>query len=81
MARVLIWLLIAGLVWWMWRSRTGPRRAAPAPPKPAAPTQALSMVSCLHCGVHVPSQEAVSDAQGQVYCCTAHRQLGPGPQT
>jgi uncharacterized protein len=79
MGRMLIWLLLVGLVWWTWRTRNRP----PAQPKRSAappPTAALRMVRCAHCGVHLPAQDSVEDAQGQVYCSSAHRALGAGPQ-
>ena len=40
--------------------------------KRAAPAGTAAMVTCAHCGVHLPSTEAVRGAQ-QVYCSTAHR--------
>jgi uncharacterized protein len=30
------------------------------------------MVTCAHCGVHLPHDEAVTGTRGQ-YCSTAHR--------
>ena len=35
------------------------------------------MVSCVHCGVHVPQADALADAAGRFYCTEAHRLAGP----
>ncbi len=55
------------------------KRASGAGPKPptaprAAPPQA--MVECAHCGLHLPAADAVLEGR-HVYCCDAHRLLGP----
>ena len=41
---------------------------------PAAPQQ---MLSCAHCGVHLPESESVANPQGQPFCSEAHRLAGP----
>ena len=33
------------------------------------------MVSCVHCGVHLPQSEALEEA-GNFFCSDAHRRLG-----
>jgi uncharacterized protein len=79
MARLLIWLLLAGVVWWMWTAR---RRVRPPPPpaRPAKPpAQLTTMQRCTHCGVHLPAPEALQDRDGRPYCSAAHRDLGPPP--
>ena len=35
-----------------------------------------SMVSCAHCGVHLPASEACGDG-ALSYCCERHRDAGP----
>jgi uncharacterized protein len=35
-------------------------------------TLAEDMVSCAHCGVHLPKGESIQ-ADGQNFCCAAHR--------
>ncbi len=70
-----MWLVLAGLVWWLWRTRApapAPRRGQPA--RGGALTQ---MRRCAHCGVHVPADEAVVDTADRPYCSLAHRDLGP----
>lgn len=77
MARLLIWLVVAGLVWWLWRTRERPP-ATQSPPPQSSP-EAVSMVRCHHCGVHLPAGDALRDGANQPYCCGDHRQLGPPP--
>jgi uncharacterized protein len=35
------------------------------------------MVSCMHCGVHLPVSEALQDGAGRHFCSEAHRLAGP----
>ena len=79
--RLLMWLVLALLAWWLLRPR---RKARPAPPPPgpataapAAPASVETMVDCARCGVHLPASEALRDAQSRTYCCSAHRDAGP----
>lgn len=76
-----LWLLSARLRAGAKRSRdaegstTGDRPAAGAG-RPSA--EAVSkMVTCSHCGVHLPADEAVY-ADERAYCGAAHLQAGPG---
>jgi uncharacterized protein len=72
MAKLIFVLLIVGVVAlgvWMMR-RTAIGRSADAPRLDA-------MVACAHCGLHVPTAEAV-ERDGRSYCSAAHRDLGPG---
>ena len=80
MARLILLLAAVALVWWWLRSRRSPVRTDSAAPKPPANSHAAhEMVSCAHCGVHLPQSDAVSDAAGAFYCSDEHRRLGPGP--
>jgi uncharacterized protein len=36
-----------------------------------------TMLSCIHCGLHLPQADAVFDGQGRVFCGAAHRLAGP----
>lgn len=81
MIRLLIWLLLAGVVWWMWRTRSRlppPARPTPrnTPAEPSSP-RLTTMARCAHCGLHLPAPDAVQDAQGRAYCTPAHRDQGP----
>ena len=78
-ARLLLWVVLGFVAWWLLR----PRRAAPPPaPRADAPGRAAAgaapeaMVDCACCGLHFPASEAVRDG-ARVYCCSAHRDAGP----
>lgn len=66
-----LFLLVVVLVviWAIKRSRVG----HPTEPKKNTPPLAPSnMVTCAHCGIHLPQEEAVTGEKG-VYCSTEHR--------
>lgn len=66
--KYLLLVVFVGVIWWVWKKR----HAAPQETtKREAPPE--SMVSCAHCGVHLPASEALLEA-GRSYCCAAHRQ-------
>lgn len=78
MKYVLVFVVLA-LAFWMWRKNRSPG-AAPHDervsggtqmPRSNAPPQL--MVTCAHCGLHLPQAEAVT-GQRAVYCSLAHRQ-------
>ncbi len=79
MKYLLLLLLVAILVWMISAKSRGRLRRdaqAKATPKPQpAPPQA--MLSCAHCGLHMPAADALADG-ARVYCSDAHRRLGPG---
>ena len=57
----------------------GARRDAPPPaarkrPPGGAP---VAMLSCTHCGVHLPADDAVRDGADRAFCSDAHRIAGP----
>jgi len=68
-------LLVAVLVLF-WLLRGGARRAQP--PRPSAradaesPAAPQAMLTCAHCGVHMPRDEALP-GRGGVFCGDAHR--------
>lgn len=66
--KYLFWIAVILLVWWAWRRARGQSTGA----SPTAQTPPQSMVSCAHCGLHLPRNEAVAGANGQ-YCSPAHR--------
>lgn len=74
--RLLLFLVLGFLAWWILR----PRKAAPPPGAARAPGSAgatpEAMVDCAHCGLHFPASEAVRDG-ARVFCCSAHRDAGP----
>ncbi len=62
---------IVAVIWIVARLRKG--RDQP----PARAARVGSMVRCAHCGLHLPSDEAVSNRAGQHFCSSEHRDLGP----
>jgi uncharacterized protein len=72
---LLVWLLLGSS---RRRARDAQRDAAKAPRPPAEPaaTPIEGMVTCAHCGVHLPSSLALQ-ARGLTYCSAAHRDAGP----
>ena len=66
--KYLFWAIVIAFVWWAWRRS---RSAVDTQHPPTAPTT-QDMVTCAHCGVHLPYDEAVTGTRGQ-YCSTAHR--------
>ncbi|WP_236651117.1 PP0621 family protein [Aquabacterium fontiphilum] len=86
---LLVWLWYSPAVRRLWRPRPPEQPAqhpsaqssdAKGPNAPGTPTGAPAhglMVRCGHCGIHLPQNEALMGADGQRYCCEAHRQAGP----
>lgn len=72
--KYLIWLLVALVVVWHWRSKA----AKSEPPKGTrhtpTPPEALDMLACTHCGLHSPASDMVSGINGR-YCSAQHRDL------
>ena len=74
-AVVIIWLLYSPML-----RRARQLKRDRRPPTPASPTpkpQVEEMVSCGHCGIHLPASEAWRDAADRPYCSPAHREAGP----
>ena len=69
-------IVVIALMLWFGKGRGGgpssggTRRRTPGP---------QAMVSCAHCGLHLPRPDAVEGEGGRHYCSTEHRRLGPGP--
>ena len=77
MKLLLLVLIALALVWLFGSSRRSSRRRAeppPAPPPPAAtaPPEREAIVACAHCGLMLPSGEALP-GRGGVFCGDAHR--------
>jgi uncharacterized protein len=71
-------LVVVGVVLVVgWLLLKGRRGAAPKPrPGRAGGDGAQPMVSCSHCGLHLPRAEAVGAADGGFFCSDEHRRLG-----
>jgi uncharacterized protein len=81
--KFLLVLLVVGVGLWMLSARLrgpgagGPGGDAARPKKPAA-AKPVEMVSCAHCGLHLPATDALA-LGSDLYCSDAHRRLGPAP--
>lgn len=76
--KFLLLLAVIGIAIWMFKARhrvPGPKKPPPSARPGAA--DAMPMLACAHCGVHLPKTDAVFDPAGRVYCSTAHLQAGP----
>jgi len=58
----------------IWRNNR--RKDATPPPKPRL-HQPEDMVTCAHCGLHLPASDAITSPDRTHYCSTEHRHLGP----
>lgn len=70
--KYLLLLIVLALVFFL----LGVKRARPPVPPPARPPSppvAQNMVSCAHCGLHLPRDESLP-GRGGVFCSVAHRQ-------
>jgi uncharacterized protein len=68
---VIIGIAVALLLWLLFgRSSRGGQ------PRPRGNSSAEEMVTCAHCGVHLPRSESLA-ARGLHYCSVAHRDLPP----
>lgn len=68
MMKYLLLLIFFAIVWWAWKKRSIP---PPTDVPPAPPVEC--MVTCAHCGVHLPESDALADGE-QYFCNKAHRQ-------
>lgn len=68
--KYLIWLLVILVAIWVYKRSRNPKDVTPNPgPAASGPS---NMVSCVHCGLHLPQDEAVLGEKG-IYCSTEHR--------
>jgi uncharacterized protein len=73
MLKALIVGIAVALLLWLLFGRSTRRGSKGRPPADAArPSDAEPMVTCAHCGVHLPRSDALA-ARGLHYCSTAHR--------
>lgn len=77
---VIVVLALALLVWLVLgsarRRAKDARRKGPGATQAKAATQVEGMVACAHCGVHLPSSQALL-GQDRPYCSAEHRDGGP----
>jgi uncharacterized protein len=76
MAKLLMWVVVGFAAYAAYRFYViSKRRAAWSKPEKQA-NAVQTMVACAHCGVMVPSTEALPDSEGNVFCSAAHRHAG-----
>lgn len=76
--KFLLVLLVVGVGLWLLTARLRRPGGGAAGPQPPATPKPVEMVSCAHCGVHLPALDALVDGDRR-YCSDAHRRLGPAP--
>ncbi len=72
MSKLLFWLLLALGAFLLFKGLKRPGRHDVAK---AAKGSGERMVTCAHCGVHLPQSDSIESA-GQYYCSEEHRRLG-----
>ncbi|SFK38651.1 uncharacterized protein SAMN05216302_100570 [Nitrosomonas aestuarii] len=74
MGKLVFFLIIAVLVYWIIKTRTPEETETPDDDKAenATPKSLEEMVRCTHCGVHLPRSESVT-SQGEFFCSNEHR--------
>ena len=76
--KYLLVLLVVGVAFYIWRTNRQAERHEKATPPPApASREPAQMLACAHCGVHLPTAEAVQGRHG-AYCGHEHRRLAEG---
>ena len=60
--------ILMGVIWWLKLSRNTDTN------QQAASNEPQTMVRCLHCGLHLPDDEALHARTG-LYCSKEHRDL------
>lgn len=88
--KYLLWIVVIwmAIMWYLHQKKLAQARRAQgwrygqAAPGPAAPNPTVlppeKMLCCAHCGVHLPSSEALVSQDGQLaWCCSEHRARHP----
>jgi uncharacterized protein len=71
MKYLVLLLIVVGGIWWIRQQRRPHNTHAHKSSGPQV------MVPCLHCGTHIPENDAIRGAQG-TYCSAAHRDAHEG---
>ena len=71
--RLIVLILLAVVAVWLIRRALRRMEGGSAPKNPPVG----DLVSCAHCGMHLPRSEA-RQAEGALYCSEEHARLGPG---
>ena len=67
--KYLLLFAFLAVVWWVWSKRQASENAASSARRDPP---AEKMVTCAHCGVHLPESEGLADG-GRYYCSEGHR--------
>ena len=70
MLRLLFWIALIALAFWLWRRFQQPTSRA----ETAAEPETTPMMRCAHCGVHLPKGSALATGE-QWYCSPEHQHL------
>ena len=71
--KYLVWAVIVALiVLWLIRPKVLRSSGRKPPPAVGAPE---AMLQCAECSTYFPASEAVTAADGAVFCCEQHRRL------
>jgi len=68
-------IVVIALMLWFGKGRGGGASSRDARRRTPGPQ---AMVSCAHCGLHLPQPDALEGEGGRHYCSAEHRRLGPG---
>jgi len=67
--KYLLLFAFLAVVWWVWSKRQATGQSETSARRDPTPEK---MVTCAHCGVHLPESEGVAEGD-RVYCSEAHR--------
>ena len=70
--KFLLLLIAVFVLLWLRRGSLQRARRPPSAPKPPGAEPPQAMLSCAHCGLHLPRDEALP-GRGGVFCGAAHR--------
>lgn len=70
MGKLIFYIMVAVLIYWVIQNRQSKTEKTETHSEPIE-----DMVSCTHCGVHLPKSEAISNDKNQYFCCNEHRNL------
>lgn len=75
MGKLVFWIALFAIIWGVARFISLAQRKNEAAARSRPEAQRELIIRCAHCGVYVPSSEAVRDGN-RIYCSEEHRRLG-----
>lgn len=73
--KYLLVVLVVIIAIGIWRNNRR-KASAPASARKQPLRQPEDMVTCAHCGLHLPASDAITSPDRNHYCSTEHRHLG-----